>query len=145
MFPPSCLLSLPEALTELLNSKLMSTLIEAVIGLIALINHLSGGTTFVGIWNRCWHWLRVTALFAGREKQNYIRVWKQQDPSVNICILSRRKSMEISERNWRACEEERHSLNSCDPWGEPQLLKFILSSVTQISVRNWYLLRRVPH
>lgn len=51
-FPPSCLLHLPEARTELLNSKLMSTLIEAVIGLIALINHLCGGTTFVGIWNR---------------------------------------------------------------------------------------------
>lgn len=69
----------------------MSTLIEAVIALIALINHLSCGTTFVGIRNRLWRWLRVAAHFAGAKKENYIIALKQLDLSVNTCILTKRE------------------------------------------------------
>lgn len=41
------------------NSELITALIETVIALIALINHLSCGKAFVGICNSCWHWLFV--------------------------------------------------------------------------------------
>lgn len=41
------------------NSELITALIETVIALIALINHLFCSKAFVGICNCCWHWLFV--------------------------------------------------------------------------------------
>lgn len=49
-----------------LNSQLITALIQTVIALIALINHLSCGKAFVGICNRCWHWLFIQGGMSGR-------------------------------------------------------------------------------
>lgn len=117
IFVPFCPLSRPNALTGLLSSKLMSTLIEAIIGLIALINHLSCGTTFVGIWNRCWYWLRVAAQFAGGKKQNYIRaIWFERKH-----LYFKQKGKAWKYKSCTAWEQERHSLNGCDPLAEWEL------------------------
>lgn len=110
----------------------MSTLIEAVIGLIVLINHLSCGTTFVGIWNRRWHWLRVAAQCAGG---------KSSTTSLSQATWLEHKHMPLKQKGkaWnyqKLCEEEHHSLNGCDPLFEWELF-FFFFSLRQISVRNW--------
>lgn len=48
------------------NSELITALIETVIALIALINHLFCGKAFVGICNCCWHWLFVECCWRAR-------------------------------------------------------------------------------